>query len=135
MTLAINGTYHQHIIPTNNEFPKICDHLVGLRNHSLFHLSASQHTLWYDTVCQLDISSEKEDSYHFGADFLAEEHINICPERNEKTGYLLGTALHVPSKRTCLNLFEANNLSASPIARAWLPYFLPLGFHGHFMAA
>ena len=47
---------------------------------------------------------------------------------------MIGTALHVPTKRTCLNIFNSESLSDGPIARAWLPHHLPLGFHGNFVA-
>ena len=53
----------------------------------------------------------------------------------EGKGYLVGTALHIPSKRTCVNIFKVGKLSDGPICRAWLPHHLPLGFHGNFITA
>ena len=83
----------------------------------------------------LDLDSGKEDRFDFGNDFLVEEHVPINPQGKEGQGYLLGTALHVPSQRTCLNVFDLNNIRSGPICRAWLPYHLPLGFHGNYVAA
>ena len=127
-----NGTATQTILNTISEFPKVCDHIVGLRNKFIYHLSSSRNNLWSDTLCSLNVDSGKLDSFDFGKDFLVEEHVSVCPQRKEGTGYLIGTALHVPSKRSCLNIFEAKNIAQGPIARAWLSHHLPLGFHGNF---
>ncbi len=134
-TLSPNGKSSQVILDKNCEFPEVCDHLVGMKNEYLYHLSSKQTSIWSDTVSGLNVNTGTLDSYEFGDEFLVEEHITVCPKQKEGTGYLIGTALHVPSKRTCLNIFNVENISDGPIARAWLPHHLPLGFHGTFKAA
>ncbi len=134
-TLYPNGSANHTIINSNSEFPRVCDHLTGLKNECLYHLSSQHNSLWSDSVCNLNVTTGKEDVYDFGADFLVEEHVSVCPKNKEGTGYLIGTALHVPSKRTCLNIFNVENVADGPIARAWLSHHLPLGFHGNFKAA
>jgi hypothetical protein len=47
---------------------------------------------------------------------------------------LLGTALHRASGRTTLSVFEASALADGPVAQLALPYGLPLGLHGQFVA-
>ncbi|NMP30023.1 lignostilbene alpha-beta-dioxygenase [Thalassotalea sp. M1531] len=133
--LKPNGTTEQYSIDSYSEFPRICNHLTGLKNRYLYHLSAKTDSLWSDSVACIDTQTGKEAVYEFGRDFLVEEHIPVCPKGIEGTGYVIGTALHVPSKRTCLNIFDASNVASGPIARAWLPYHLPLGFHGNFNPA
>ncbi|MBB1321156.1 carotenoid oxygenase family protein [Shewanella sp. SR43-8] len=133
ITLHTEGHYSMQIMPGTSEFPRVCDHVVGLKNHYLYHLSAKTNSLWSDTLSSLNTDTGAEQHYHFGEDYLVEEHISVCQKAIENTGYLIGTALHVPTKRTCLNIFAVNDLSSGPIARAWLPYHLPLGFHGNFM--
>ena len=130
-----NGSSNVNFVGSCSEFPRIFQHLTGVKNRDIFHLSRNNDSLWSDSVNCLNVSSGKQDSYHYGSDFLVEEHVPICPTRVEGTGYLMGTALHVPSRRTCLNIFEAANLAAGPIARAWLPHHLPLGFHGNFVSS
>ncbi|MFT5789668.1 MAG: all-trans-8'-apo-beta-carotenal 15,15'-oxygenase [Shewanella sp.] len=134
-TLNPNGSHSMHMTAKNSEFPAVCDHVVGLKNDYLYHLSSNEQSLWSDTVSSININSGAEQHFNFGKDYLVEEHISVCPKAVEGTGYLIGTALHVPSKRTCLNIFAANDISSGPMARAWLPYHLPLGFHGHFQAS
>ncbi|WP_448547169.1 carotenoid oxygenase family protein [Thalassotalea fusca] len=134
-TLHPSGKTTQSNLAINSEFPRICSHLVGKRNKMVYFLSSRDSAIWSDSVCALNTDTGKIDRYDFGENYLVEEHIPVCPQFKEGTGYLIGTALHVPTKRTCLNVFVANNLSAGPIAKAWLPYHLPLGFHGNFKAA
>ena len=131
-TLNPNGSATQNIMDMNSEFPRVCDHMTGLKNKLLYQLSSSNSSIWSDTVSSLNLESGKRDSFDFGKEYLVEEHITVCPQKKEGTGYLIGTALHVPSKRTCLNVFKANNLADGPVARAWLSHHLPLGFHGNF---
>jgi len=133
-TLNPNGTASKTLLTSVSEFPKVCDHIVGLKNNYLYHLSSQHNSLWSDTVCSINIDSGKQDRYDFGSEYLVEEHVAVCPQQKEGTGYLVGTALHVPSKRTCVNIFAANNLTQGPLARAWLSHHLPLGFHGNFKA-
>ena len=134
-TLKPNGSHSMHKLSNDSEFPRVCKHVVGAKNNYLYHLSAKNNGLWSDSVAAIDTNTGREQSYHFGDDYLVEEHIPVCPKNKEGTGYLIGTALHVPSKRTCLNIFAASDLSSGPMAKAWLPYHLPLGFHGNFQAA
>lgn len=131
-TLRKNGSVEQTILDKTSEFPRICDHLVGLKNENLYHLSSNNDNMWSDSVNCFNASTGKHDTFTFGSEYLVEEHISVCPQNKEGTGYLIGTALHVPSKRTCLNIFHASNLAKGPIARAWLNHHLPLGFHGNF---
>jgi carotenoid cleavage dioxygenase len=39
------------------------------------------------------------------------------------------------TRKTEVNVFDAMRLSAGPLAKAKLPYAIPIGFHGHFLAA
>ncbi|MDO6428867.1 carotenoid oxygenase family protein [Thalassotalea sp. 1_MG-2023] len=133
-TLKPNGTVQHDYIGENSEFPRINNEKVGLRNHELYTIGSTETMLWNDTVSNYHISNGKIQQYVYGKDFLVEEHIAVSPTNKEGEGYLIGTALHVPSKRTCLNIFDVKALSNGPVCRAWLPYHIPLGFHGNFVA-
>jgi all-trans-8'-apo-beta-carotenal 15,15'-oxygenase len=68
---------------------------------------------------------------------LAEEHI-VVPRpaaTAEGDGWLIGTVLDVARRRTAVTVFDALRLADGPVARAWLPFALPLGFHGRFRPA
>ena len=53
----------------------------------------------------------------------------------EIDGWLVGTALDLDAKITRVSVFDAAELGDGPVASAALPYPLPLGFHGIFVAA
>lgn len=112
----------------NSEFPRILPNLTGVKNKHLYHLSSSDDALWSESVSRIDTTTGKQDKFRYGSDFLVEEHVPISPNGKQQGAY-------VPSQRTCISVFEADNLSAGPMGRAWLPYNLPLGFHGNFISA
>lgn len=135
VTLYSNGKTNITHMSGTSEFPSIAKQQVGLNNRWLFHVSSKQKRVWSDSVVAIDFKNERRYEFNYGSDFLVEEHIPILINQTESKGYLIGTALHVPSKRSCLNLFDINKLEQGPMARAWLNTHLPLGFHGHFIEA
>jgi carotenoid cleavage dioxygenase-like enzyme len=122
-------------IAGNAEFPRIYPHMAGLKNQALFQTSTLSDNNWQDGVRRIDMDSGKIDLYHYGDDFMVEEHVVVeGPQGNKQSGgWLVGAALHIPSKRTCVNIFDADNLAAGPRARCWLNFAAPIGFHGHFI--
>ena len=73
----------------------------------------------------------------FGADTVIEEHV-LVPKpgsRREGEGWLLGMGYDIVKKLSFASIFDAEAISAGPVARVWLPYWLPYGFHGRFYAA
>lgn len=132
-SLHRNGTVSVEYLPYISEFPRTCEHLTGLRNHLLFHVSGATNSLWNSAVVAHNYKKDYSARFEYGHDFLVEEHVPVCPTSDERHGYLIGTALHVPSKRSCLNIFTMHDIEAGPIARAWLSHHLPLGFHGNFI--
>ncbi len=127
-----NGNVKHFVSDVYSEFPRVFAHQQTLRNQKLYHLSTLKNKIWNDTVCSYDVETGKQDMYCMGEDFHVEEHIPIRAKGSNNT-YMIGTALHVPSKRTCLNIFDSEALHQGPIARAWLSHHLPLGFHGCFI--
>ncbi|GMM86745.1 carotenoid oxygenase family protein [Pseudoalteromonas sp. MTN2-4] len=134
-TLYKNGHITQSEIEGISEFPRVYEHLTGLKNELLVTLSSVKSDVWSDAVRVINTNTGKQDTFVFGTDFLVEEHVIVDNTQKEGNGYLIGTALHLPSNRTCINIFKANRVSDGPICRAWLPGVIPLGFHGNFVAA
>ncbi len=88
-----------------------------------------------DTV--LALSNDKIQRYSYGSHWLAEEHV-LVPAPGSATqvgGWVLGTAFNTTTAKTTLSIFEANALAKGPVAQLSLPYGLPLGLHGQFVAA
>lgn len=132
-TLNQNGTSDKQTVDGISEFPRVYSHLTGQRNELLVTLSSVKSDVWSDSVRVININNGKQDTFVYGEDFLVEEHVIVDNTQQEGNGYLVGTALHVPSKRTCVNIFKVGHVSDGPICRAWLGQALPLGFHGNFV--
>ena len=81
-----------------------------------------------------DVKSGKTSRFDYGDDFTVEEHVVVARPggSREFDGWIVGTAFDANSQRTCVSVFDAANIGNGPMARAWLPYWLPLGFHGNF---
>ena len=83
-----------------------------------------------------DVKSGKTSRFDYGDDFTVEEHVVVARpgSTRELDGWIVGTAFDAKTQRTCVNVFDATHIGNGPMARAWLPYWLPLGFHGNFSA-
>ena len=132
-TLSKTGDTSSHTFSEISEFPRVFSQITGVKNQWLFHVSGLPNNVWAHQIIARNMLSGQADKYDYGEEFIVEEHIPIASGDKEE-GFLLGTALHIPTKRTCLNVFNAERVTDGPIARAWLPYHLPLGFHGNFVS-
>jgi carotenoid cleavage dioxygenase len=122
------------------EFPRVDPRRVGRRYRHLWHVASvatGAGTLHPNAVVRYDLETGGRDLYRYAPGTVVEEHVAIPDPAasREGAGWLVGCTYDVASARTCVNVFEATRLSAGPVARAMLPYGLPLGFHGDFVAA
>jgi all-trans-8'-apo-beta-carotenal 15,15'-oxygenase len=87
-----------------------------------------------DTV--LSLFGEKVQRYTYGNQWIAEEHIFVpnAALSDSRLGWVLGTAFNVATQKTTLSIFSANSIANGPLAQLELPYGLPLGLHGQFIA-
>lgn len=135
-TILPNGKTKQEFYDGVSEFPRIYPSLTGLKNHKIFSISGTKQQEWMHSIRSVNVDTGKTDEFDYGREYLVEEHVVVeNGKQSQKNGWLIGTALHWPSKRSCVSLFDAENLAAGPIARAWLPFHIPLGFHGNFKKA
>jgi carotenoid cleavage dioxygenase len=84
-----------------------------------------------DGVIRFDTQAGTEDIYHFGAGAAAGEFV-FAPRigaKDEADGYAI-TIVHAPNSTTSqLAIFDAMNVAAGPIARVYIPFRVPSGFH------
>ena len=83
----------------------------------------------------LALRGERSQQLQYGEGWLAEEHVFVPRGPAVGDGWVLGTAYDTTRERTALSVFEAARLADGPVARMTLPYGLPLGLHGQFVAA
>ena len=87
-------------------------------------------------VTLLDLHKETDQHYRYPDHLIPEEHLLVgTPNREGQLPWVLGTALNYKKSRTELFLYNAQSLASGPVARAKLPYALPLGLHGKFVTA
>ena len=91
---------------------------------------------YFNAVAAFDIERGRRQLWNYGPDIMAEEHVFVPRpgSRNADDGWLIGTLLDPVNKRSGLAVLDARHLDDGPLAQAWLPYAVPLGFHGTFAA-
>jgi all-trans-8'-apo-beta-carotenal 15,15'-oxygenase len=81
-----------------------------------------------------DVERGRSQMYRYGTDVMVEEHVFV-PRRDSRkpgAGWLVGTWLDHGRGRSGIAVLDAERVSEGPVAQAWVPYVLPLGFHGTF---
>lgn len=137
-TVAPSGRVASETVVGDSEFTRIDPRVATRRNRYVYSVEHGDDAApWYDAVRRVDLARGRVGRFVYGAEYLVEEHVFVPKARadREGAGWLLGTALHWPSRRTCLSLFDAERLADGPVARAWAPLPAPLGFHGAFVPA
>ncbi len=88
----------------------------------------------FNAVMSLDPRGRRR-VHRYADGVLAEEHLFV-PRPGSSTpddGWLVGTLLDSARDRHGVAVFDAGHVDDGPIAEAWLPYSMPLGFHGAFV--
>ncbi len=120
------------------EFPRVAPAATGRRNRYVYTLgTAGGAGVWrFRTVAKRDLETGALDSFDYGPGAIPEEHLFVPRPGGvrEDDGWLIGTVLDWRRGATGLSVFDARAIPAGPVAQAWLPYPLPLGFHGCFAA-
>ncbi len=123
------------------DFPRI-DPRFGLVRHRHTLMAARlgdalEPPYAFDSVVRADIDSGRLDSFTYPDNELVEEHIvvprNDTGGSNKGDAWVLGTTLDITRRQTVLNIFAFDRLADGPVARARLPYPLPLGLHGNYI--
>jgi len=129
------GSYRQETLLAATEFPRVVPEVVGRQHREVYMLTGqTDDDFGLTGVARVSLDSGKVDAYHYGSDYIVEEHVPVR-RADGKGHWLLGPAFDTKRQRTVLSVFDAQHLSAGPQAQAWLPYAAPLGFHGNFLPA
>ena len=122
------------------EFPSIDPRVSCRQYRKLVFLSQSEAepaahgTL--NAVNLFDIESGRRDSFRYPDTQIPEEHLYVPRPGSEpeSSGWILGTTFDWQRGRQILNLFDTAGVADGPLATAELPYAIPLGLHGKFVA-
>lgn len=119
------------------EFPRIDDRRQGKQSQFSYLMQSSGNLshAGFDRVCRLDQKTGVLTSFQFGAHEQAEEHVFVPNPGmdQEGHGWLVGTSLDYKSRRTSMNVFDAEKPQNGPIARFDAAFPIPFGLHGNFV--
>jgi carotenoid cleavage dioxygenase len=144
---AAAGRVEDERLPVDGdtEFPRMDPRRIGLGGAerarwlvgaASWRKRRAQPSVFFHGVQAVQVESGRVRRFDYGDRVIVEEHI-VVPKpgaARETDAWLLGTTFDARRQATVLNLLEFERLEAGPIAQAVLPYVLPLGFHGNFMA-
>ncbi len=118
------------------EFPVVDPRVVAQRyRHVYYPCAIDTGERWgFNGLMHLDIETGRRERFSFGNDVVLEEHVLVPKPGSSKEGegWLLGLGYDLRSKRSFASVFDAQALSAGPLARVFLPYWVTYGFHGKF---
>ena len=85
----------------------------------------------YNSIVHFDVKNHKADSYAFEAGYVAEPmFVPRNASAEEGDGYVLCCVYDIPSNTSALCVFDAQNISAGPMGKAWVSHRVPVSFHG-----
>lgn len=121
------------------EFPVVDPRVVAQRYRHVYYPTALETgERWgFNGLLHLDLQSGRRQRFSFGSEVVVEEHV-LVPKpgsSQEGEGWLLGLCYDSRRQRSFASVFDAQALSAGPLAKVWLPYWVTYGFHGKFYAA
>lgn len=92
---------------------------------------------YFNAVAAYDVERGRRQVHGYGESVLAEEHVFVPRPGGNRVddGWLVGTLLDSARGRSGIAVLDAQRIEEGPLAQAWLPTTVPLGFHGHFAAA
>lgn len=121
------------------EFPVVDPRVVAQRHRFVWYPTAvDTGARWgFNGLMRLDIETGARERFSYADDVVVEEHVMVPRPGStcEGEGWLVGMGYDVKRQRSFLSVFDAMRLADGPLARAWLPYWVPYGFHGRFYTA
>jgi carotenoid cleavage dioxygenase len=129
-----SGKASQTDLAIEAEFPRIDHRRVGQRHRQVLHATNTRGGVpMWSAIALTDVETGASQKFSYGTHAIAEEHVWV-PD-GDRPGWVMGTAFDYAQKKTVLSCFAADALADGPVAQATLPYALPLGLHGTFVAA
>lgn len=134
-----SGELRRHSRPEAVEFPQVDPRVVARRHRYVYYptVRGAADRWGANALQRLDLDSGRIDAFAFDAHTVVEEHLLVPKPGSlrEGQGWLVGTGFDAKRQRSFASVFDAERLADGPLARVWLPYWVPFGFHSHFHAA
>ncbi len=140
LTLPADGQARLTPVPIEGEFPTVDPSTVGKRHEWVTFVGRGadvpQDRPGYNELCGYRMVDGSVDRYVFAGDAMVEEHLQVPSSRDPRgpARWVVGLSLDLRTARSALNVFRLGELHRGPVARALLPYALPMGLHGAYTA-
>jgi carotenoid cleavage dioxygenase-like enzyme len=90
----------------------------------------------YNSIVHFNVKTEQADTYAFEAGYVSEPMFIARSETaDEGDGWVLTCVYDIPSNTSALCVFDAQNISAGPLGKAWVSHRVPVCFHGTWRGA
>lgn len=134
-----NGALQRTSRPESMEFPQVDPRVVAQRYRYVYAPTERRaKPAWaFNALQRTDLDSGRIDAFAFDGNTVVEEHL-LVPKpgsSREGQGWLVGTGFDAKRQRSFASVFDAERIADGPLARVWLPYWVPFGFHSHFQVA
>lgn len=123
-------------IINDHDFPVFNRHYQTKKNRFLYAASMGNNLdpMAFDGISKIDLLTNEKETFPMKNDEMCSEPFFIPKpdEIQEDLGVIAYLGYNQSRNESYLEFLNAESLL--PIGRAWMGKYLPLGFHGHFMA-
>jgi all-trans-8'-apo-beta-carotenal 15,15'-oxygenase len=116
----------------NHEFPMI-DERAAMRRQDVGYFACGGAGALNSGVKRLDYRAGAVQQYDFGPDVHVGEPV-FAPRANLDEGCIITQCLDGASGTSFFAVFDAETISAGPVAKIWLEHHAPMSFHGAWLA-
>ncbi len=136
--LDAGTTTETQLDDANTEFPSIDSRLCGKPNRYAYNVHISDaETVKFDGLLRYDRTTGERQDHYFGPGRFGSES-PFAPRdgsTGEDDGYLVSFVTDERDGRSEVDILDASDLAAGPVARVLLPQRVPLGFHATWVRA
>ena len=136
--LATGTTTETQLDDANTEFPSIDSRAWGARPRYAYTVHvADGETVRFDGLLRYDQVTGERAEYRFGPGRYGSEAPFAPREgsRGDDDGYLVSFVTDERDGRSEVEILDASDIAAGPVARVRLPQRVPLGFHATWVRA
>ncbi|MFC9787492.1 carotenoid oxygenase family protein [Rhodococcus sp. NPDC127528] len=136
--LRTGSTVETELDNANIEFPSVDSRVMGRSHRYSYNMSlGNEPTLLFDGLVRFDSLTGTKEEHKFGSGRWGSE-APFAPRdgsTGETDGYLVCFVNDEAEDRGEINIFDAEDVAAGPIARVLLPRRVPSGFHATWVRA
>ncbi len=121
---------------TSMEFPRVAGKVLGNEHTRVYGVSWPDGMDFIGEPVCVDLASGKTERAKMAPGELAGECVPVTKRgaTSEKDVWIVTLVLDTVARRTELRVLDGGDLAAPPVARVALPYVVPFGFHGNWVA-